>query len=294
MTNTLGMNKEISIEQIIRGQVQEDTWNYLSGAAAKVRQEKGPATLYKTFAFIPRKTGSETVHSTGHRSTEGLTFKDWSIDRLCRVWLLMQLDSADRQAYVRIIEDLFAGATMNELIALYSALPVLAYPQDWKLRCAEGIRSNIGGVLEAIMYENEFPFQYLELPAWNQMVLKAIFTEKNIGRITGIDQRANRALAEVLFDFAHERWAAGRSLPPQIWRLTAPFLDAVNFPDIQRLINRGTPADRNAALLACSLSPYGPAIELLDAYPAIKARIDRGEITWDNLLPDAEQAPVNV
>ena len=62
---------------------------------------------------------------------------------------------------------------MNELVALYSALPLLAYPEAWVHRCTEGIRSNIGPVLEAIMIANPYPSENLSEAAWNQVVLKA-------------------------------------------------------------------------------------------------------------------------
>ena len=89
---------------------------------------------------------------------------------------------------------------MNELVALYSALPVLAYPEIWKMRCAEGIRSNIGHVLESIMYNNPYPMQYLDEKAWNQLILKAFFTDKDINLIPGIDKRANAELARTRSD----------------------------------------------------------------------------------------------
>ncbi len=39
-------------------------------------------------------------------------------------------------------------------------------------------------------------------PAWNQLVLKAFFTEKPIQQIIGLDERANEKLASTAYDFA--------------------------------------------------------------------------------------------
>jgi hypothetical protein len=97
----------------------------------------------------------------------GFSFQHWTIDRLSRVWLLMQLVSDDKANYISRIENLFLQAEMNEQVALYSSLPLLAYPESWKLRCAEGIRSNIGTVLGAIMYHNIFAFL---LPFYHKMI----------------------------------------------------------------------------------------------------------------------------
>ncbi len=97
---------------------------------------------------------------------------------------------------------------MNELTALYGALPFLAFPEAWKLRTAEGVRSNIGSVLEAIMVRNPYPAQYLDEPAWNQLVMKAFFTDKPVHLISGLDERANPELARILRDFS------GNAAPP--------------------------------------------------------------------------------
>jgi hypothetical protein len=203
------MMTEQDMEQLIKERLPAVTWEWLQQQAVLVREEKGAAVLNKTFSFIPRKTGVEG-----------------SIDRICRVWLLMQVESADQRVYLEKIDNLFSGASMNEEVALYSALPVLAYPIEWQKRCAVGVRSNIGPVLEAIMYDNPYPSEHLAEPAWNQMVLKAFFTDKDVRRIVGLDQRANPSLAGMLFDYARERKAAGRGVDPELWRLTAAFPEA--------------------------------------------------------------------
>ncbi len=99
----------------------------------------------------PRKTGKKITELTAEENkaarAEGLYIDSWSIDRLSRVWLLMHLDSSGKEKYFGNIETLFSAGEMNELVALYSALPVLQYPELWKKRCAEGIRSNIADVL---------------------------------------------------------------------------------------------------------------------------------------------------
>jgi hypothetical protein len=203
------MMTEHDMEHLIRERLPAATWEWLQEQAALVREEKGAAVLNRSFALIPRKTGV-----------------GGAIDRICRIWLLMQVDPADQSVYLEKIDNLFSGASMNEEVALYSALPVLAHPGEWQKRCAVGIRSNIGPVLEAIMYDNPFPAEHLAEPAWNQMVLKAFFTDKDVRRIVGLDRRANPSLAGMLFDYARERKAAGRGVDPQLWRLTERFPEA--------------------------------------------------------------------
>jgi len=218
------MMTEQDMEQLIKERLPAVTGEWLQQQAVLVREEKGAAALNRSFAFIPRKTGVDGAGSVGGATAAAVA--GWSIDRICRVWLLMQVDSADQRVYLEKIDNLFSGASMNEEVALYSALPVLAYPIEWQKRCAVGVRSNIGPVLEAIMYDNSYPSEHLAEPAWNQMVLKAFFTDKDVRRIVGLDQRANPSLAGMLFDYARERKAAGRGVDPQLWRLTEAFPEA--------------------------------------------------------------------
>ena len=153
----------------------------------------------------------------------GFSMESWNIHRLCRVWLLMQINASEKENYLNKIETIFRTAEMNELVALYSALPLLQYPKEWIMRCAEGIRSNIGIVLEAIMYENPYAFNNLDESAWNQMVLKAFFTDKDINRIYGLEKRANKKLSATLFDYANERKAANRVVNKDLWPLMEKF-----------------------------------------------------------------------
>jgi hypothetical protein len=280
--------KELSatVSAIIKQHINEAAWNWLQ---EKIAGNLSPAQFNAVFAMIPRKTGKSPVELTDIRQTEvqglypGLSFEGWSVDRLSRVWLLMSRDSTAEDQYVAAIENLFLAADMNELVAFYSALPLLDYPSRWKARCAEGIRSNIGDVLTAIMCDNPYPAAHLDEPAWNQLVMKAFFTDKPVDRIYLLDQRANAELAKILSDYAHERWAAGRRINPQLWRCVAKFIDEKNFGDIQRIGGSNDPLEREAAALACSDSDYPPAGEWLSRHTELKAAIDNKTLSWSTV-----------
>jgi hypothetical protein len=193
------------------------------------------------FVTAPRKTGKATISLSGVEKKQiesartGFTIEGWSVDRLVRVWLLMNADASDKEKYFRSIENLFQAAEMHELVALYSALPVLAWPSMWSKRCAEGIRNNIGDVLTSIMCNNPYPSENLDDAAWNQLVLKAFFTEKPIDQIIGLDKRANEKLALTLYDYAHERLSAHRTVDPLLWRCVEPFVSEKTIPDYHKI-----------------------------------------------------------
>jgi hypothetical protein len=245
--------------------------------------------LNNAFAVTPRKTGKNIITVTDEQAHQlssvaaGFTVEGWTLDRLVRVYLLLKADKGDKEAYFRAIENLFLAAEMGELVALYSALPVLPYPEMWVKRCSEGIRSNIGDVLAAIMYANPYPSKYLDQNAWNQLVLKAFFTDKDINKIIGVDARANKDLAYIISDYAHERWAAGRELNPLMWRMVGPFIDNKLFADIQRLFGDGKLVDRRAGALAITASNFPAAKTLLTKYPELETAIQNKNLSWDTL-----------
>lgn len=276
------------LDDIIARHVSKEAWSWLEEKATLIRQSEQTKNFMVAFAATTRKTGKQPVVLSEAEIWEiqnirpHLTIQYWPIDRLCRMWLLMHLEATDPKEYVRIIESLFPTAEMNELTALYSALPVLAYPERWRGRCAEGIRNNIADVLESIMCNNPYPSENLDEPAWNQLVLKAIFTEKPINQIINLDKRTNQNLANTLSDYAHERWAAHRTINPLLWRCVGNFINEKIFEDIKRIALSENTIEREAAALACAQSAYLPAIELIKKNDELQKIIQSG-MTWEDL-----------
>ena len=275
-------------DRILQRELKPEAWEWLISIAEKLQINNDKSAFVKAFTAIPRHTGKVQLSVTEDTSDYNLvqpeiSLQNYTVDRLARVWLLMKLPAEDKKQYISTISQLFKAAEMNELVALYGSLPLLSYPEEWVKHCVEGIRSNIGLVLEAIMCDNPFPAKYLDESAWNQLVLKAFFTEKPVNRIIGLDERSNQLLALILSDYAHERWAAGRTVDPQLWRLTKGFINDRIFPDLKKVFEGGTPVERTAAALACYQSDYLPAKSLLDQDAELKSAIQSNKVNWNQL-----------
>lgn len=274
------------LEDFLKEELLPASWNWLE---EKTSATGSVAQFNLAFAAVPRVVGKVPINLSKDRESEivqlleGFTFKGWTIDRVCRVVILLNLDASDAKKYTSTIEDLFLTAEMHELVALYSALPVLAYPKHWQKRCAEGIRSNIGDVLQAIMCNNPYPSENLDLAAWNQMVLKAFFTEKPVHQIIGLDKRGNKELALILSDYAHERWAAHRPVNPLLWRCVARFVDERIYPDIERIAGSKNSFDMMAAALVCRESHYPPAKNIVNTHPFLRSLIEDNTLTWEKV-----------
>lgn len=270
---------------IIQSQVSERGKQWIANQLDAWQTKGTLQTFNIAFTAAPRFVGRDeiTVSPADREALLPRSVDGFTADRLFRTWWLLQLPVADEAGYLRAVENLFLAGEMNELTALYGALPFLAFPEAWKLRTAEGVRSNIGSVLEAIMVRNPYPAQYLDEPAWNQLVMKAFFTDKPVHLISGLDQRANAELARILRDFSRERRAAARPVPPMLWRLVGPFVNEDNFEDLERAWFSEVHAEREAAALACHLSTYPPARQLLESRPDVAAEIRQGLLTWDTV-----------
>jgi len=276
------------LKRILQKHITPETQTWLEDAA-RAAAAHDMSKFNIAFVAMPRRTGKKLIEISSAQQEDlrsrrkDFNISGWTADRLARVWLLMQLNPADKSRYHAAAENLFLNAEMGELVSLYSSLPVLAYPQSWAKRCAEGIRSNIGQVLEAVICNNPFPSEQLDEAAWNQLILKAIFTDKPLLDIVGLRERRNVNLAKSLSDYAHERWAAHRDLNPLVWLCVAPFIDDHNFSDIQRLFSSADVRERDAAALVCYESAYAPAKEWLSENREIRDEIEKGEISWDKI-----------
>ena len=115
------------------------------------------------------------------------------------------------------------------------------------------------------------------------MVLKALFIGSPLAPIEGLDQRANAELARIMCDFAHERWAASRPVPFEIWRCVGPFADEAAIKDLARVLSSGEDIERRAAALALSACPNANAAKLLTGVPALTAEISSQKLSWATL-----------
>ncbi|MCE7061354.1 EboA domain-containing protein [Dyadobacter sp. CY343] len=276
----------------IKHRIWEIIGRNTSDAESEWLEQKGtsaPLELMTAFVAAPRFLSKKIIETTDEDKWElntevpGFSVENWSLVRLSRVWLVTQLDPSDKEEYVKNVDTLFDTAEMNELVALYSALPLLSYPEQWLFRATDAVRSNMGFVFDAIAFHNPYPEKHFNELAWNQLVLKTIFNDKPIHLIEGLQNRMNEKLAVTLSDFAHERWAAGRSVPPQVWRLVSRYMTPTILADMQYLFNSENREDQKAAALACSESSLINANYLLAKYTDLEKSVKSGALTWAEL-----------
>jgi hypothetical protein len=262
--------------------------DWLTGQLALLTGQRcahGDRSLHIAFGMVPRRFGKAGLVL----STEDLAAADgcipgwspgtWSLADAGRILLLATLPGKAPDFAPRF-RALCQTAELAEAISLYRGLPLYPEPETLEPLVGEGLRSNMRSVFEAIAYDNPYPRRFFETHRWNHMVLKALFIGSRLAPIQGLDERANSELARIMLDFAHERWAAGREVPYEIWRCIGPFAQSIMLPDLERALSSGTPIEQRAVALALSASSDPAAAELLRRVPALAADIASGELSW--------------
>ena len=189
---------------------------------ACARMARGEALAVETaWGEAARRVGRAALSISAEdagRACSGWDPSSWTADQLARARLLLALPTAGLGAQ---LDRLAANSTVDELVALYQALPLLPDPPSHARRAAEGVRSNMLPVFRAVALDNPYPVAHLDDEAWSQMVLKCFFTQSDCDRIIGLRTRLIPRLRGMLADYARERTAAKRPIDPRIPALIA-------------------------------------------------------------------------
>ncbi len=249
--------------------------------AAISADERG--ALIRAVGLAPRKLGKADLAPDPEALRDaaalrpGFDATGLSVDQAARIAFVLASYRSE-QTFAVTIEDLCRTADVQELIAYYRGLAIFPAGESLRRRAAEGVRSAIKPIFEAVAHRNPYPREHFDEPAWNQMVLKALFIGSALAPIQGLDERANADLAAMLVDYAHERWAAGRAVSPELWRCVGPFAGGRALDALERTLEKGSARERQAAALALQACPHPDAAAILD-----RSGVAVGPEGWDVL-----------
>ena len=272
-------------------QLPEAASAWLHGQLEKLAQVPAERDIHIALGLIPRRLGREDLALTdadlaaARQARPDWDPRGWSLDEAARILVLGTLGPRNTD-FATLFTDLCQTADVQEAIALYKGLPLYPDPEALVPQAAEGVRTNMRAVFEAVAHNNPYPRDHFDENRWNQMVLKALFIGSTLDPIVDLDARANAALAGMLCDYAHERWAAGRPVTPELWRCVGPFAEGAALGDLERALDSADESERYGAALALAASPAPEARETLASAPELAGRIERGELTWPGLAAE--------
>jgi len=226
-------------------------------------------TLFMNFSAVGRHAPKTPLEirpadlDRARKARPGWMPEKWTVEQAARTALVLQRDPRNRERWLGEVERLFRHGDLGELVALYQALPLLPHPESLVARCAEGVRSNMTDVFRAVAHDNPFPSEHLQEPAWNQMVVKALFVDLPLAPVQGLEARANPSLARMLCDYAEERWSAGRPVNPEIWACVGPHADAAEIRVMEKALEKGDGATKDLVLASLRNCPWPEAGAIL-------------------------------
>lgn len=147
----------------------------------------------------------------------GWNIENWNLLEVARVSLILARTDLHNPTFADSFNKWFSYADEGELCAYYRAIPVLPEPQRLLWRAAEGCRTNMKTVFMAVACDSPFPQAHFDHVAWNQLVVKALFTETPLARVYGVDNRLSSELTHIVLDYMDERTSAGRDTPVDAW-----------------------------------------------------------------------------
>lgn len=200
-------------------QLTPEAADWLEGALAEAAEDT-PGMLRRHFTQAGRRAGGgllagptppEQIPSTAPTvPAEALA---WTVDDAVRA-LLLAAAPTDHTA------DLYHGGSGAERRGVLRALGVLDLPGEALPLVADALRTHDPRLIAAAL--GPYGASWLTDHAYRQAVLKCLHVAIPLSAIAGLPQRADRHLARLALDYAHELACAGRPVRDDLWKLITP------------------------------------------------------------------------
>jgi hypothetical protein len=285
------------LRKIIENRAEEKSYAWLRQKVEQTEVSSSNSSFYLSFSQISRFFKKEKLELSKDEIDQaaslvaGFEPANWDLLQTARTYLLLHFPQ-EKERWFAAINQLFETGDMYEQQALYAALPLMPFQEELLPRAIDGCRTNMTVIFDAIALNNPFPAKYFPEANWNQLVLKSIFMQRPLYRIQKLDERRNPALADIASDFAHERWAAGREVMPELWRLVVPFINEKFISDLKRVLASNNQLEVESGLLALFGCKSEVAKQLLQGHNEEVMAIEYGEITWEKIGRDFQEKRV--
>lgn len=182
-----------------------------------------PSALRSKFAMVGRKVGREPLDP----AADPADVWAWTIEDAARVLLLI---AAGERAEAELAE-LYRFGDAAERRGILHALPHLPIEDRGLALVDDAIRTNDTRLIAAAL--GPYATQHLSDAQYDQAVIKCVFVGVPITGLDGLPERVTPDGARMLAAFVHERVAAGRDLPPEVWTVIDRYPDAEEIAAIE-------------------------------------------------------------
>jgi hypothetical protein len=183
-----------------------------------------PAVLRSKFPMVGRKVGREPLDA----GADPADVHAWTIDDAARTLLLV---AAGEGAEAELAE-LYRYGDAAERRGILRALPHLGIGNRALYLVDDAIRTNDTRLIAAAL--GPYATEHLPDAGYDQAILKCVFVGVPITPLDGIPLRVTPDGARMLGAFVHERVAAGRDVPAEVWTVIDRYPPAEEIAAIER------------------------------------------------------------
>lgn len=277
---------EQQLSKIIDSNINSDIKEWLADKITTITHAKSTKDLYLTYSLLGSKIDVNAVFSTSMITSDlnnYIQLQNGNLLQIARMYLLIKVLKANEDFFSEKVANIIEVADTSELETFLKFLIFLPNPEKYKMVAVDALRTNISTVFNALAYNNPYPSIYFDDQQWNQMFLKTAFMQGDLSAILSIDKRANKDLARIISDYAHERWAAGRDIDPDFWRPVIQFIGPELLEDMKRLLGSENKFENRAGALCCYLSNNPDAKNLLSEHQDLIQQIENTAISWETI-----------
>jgi hypothetical protein len=178
---------------------------WLREATANVAADA--TAIRSRFPMVGRKVGREPLDPEA--SADDIFA--WTIDDAARTLLLLALGDAVEGE----LAELYRFGDAAERRGILRALPHLDLGDRGLYLTDDAIRTNDTRLISAAL--GPYATEHLSDAQYDQAVLKCVFVGIPITPLDGVPERVTPDGARMLAALVHERVAAGRDVPPEVW-----------------------------------------------------------------------------
>jgi hypothetical protein len=219
---------DAALADLLRSRARPDGVEWLEATIGELAAGRGD--LRVGFPEAARRLGRGGLDAPGAELTtadgDTISLAAWRIDDAGRVRLLLAAGRHAPDRALALARQLYEGGDARERTGALRALSFLpgARADAGALPAVlDAMRVTQGEIFEAAILDNPYASRHLPQHEWRKAVLKAMFLGHSIRRIVRLDERVDAELAASLVDFAEEREAATRAVPPELWPIAALF-----------------------------------------------------------------------
>jgi hypothetical protein len=254
---------------------------------ARREVQRDPGAIATIFPAVGRAVGRAPLDP---RAPVG-DVHAWTVDAAARTLLLVALGPAgDRlgrhslPSHPRIgqqLTPLYRHGDAAERCAVLRALAFLSVEDAVGVPLVEdALRTNDLYLIAAAL--GPYALARLDDAAVAQAVLKCVFVGVPLAGVAGLDERATPALAGMLARYAHERVAAGRAVPEEVWPLIDRFPPSPELAALEDELGHPQPDRRGAAQVALASRAGVPARDSAVAVVGAAAGVVAGQESAEN------------